>query len=506
MKLQKALLALTPRILVVALVASAFVLPAQSQETPRLTLDNNSAIFAVLTGMNACGFNQELDSSLPVRETIRKEVAAAAGSTFQGEEALSRWCKFYMDHQQNDPARQLAQYVSLALNLGEPPVLEPKVKEADLPPDAVYVLGAVPLLQNLAITTNLTRIWQEHQAEYAQLISRYHEPIKNMIFSTDVYLKQQMSSYLGRSFIVYVDAMGAPGQVNSRNYGDDYYVVLTPGREGIKLQQVRHTYLHYILDPMALKRVMAMKRLTPLLEAVKTAPLDESYKKDIALLVTESAIRAIEARLDGGLKGPEAEKQAAVEQSMREGFILTRFFYEELPSFEKDPAGLKDSFGNWLADIYVPKEIKRAQQLTWVAGTGADVVSRARKPESLAEQAERQYSAGNILGAQKLAQQAIDRDENAGRAFFLMARISSQQGKMQEAKDYFSRALKSSSEPEVVAWSHIYLGRISDLSDERDEAVQHYKAALAAGEISTEARSAAQKGLLEPFQPPQGKD
>lgn len=506
MRPQNAPLGFVSRLLFAVLLGSVCATCAAAQETPRLTLDTNPAVFTVLAGMNACGFNEDLQDSLPLRTEVRNEIAAAVAGAYPAEEALSRWCRFYMDHQQPDEARQLAQYVSLSLNLGEPPVLELKVKEADLPPDAVYVLGAVPLLQNLAITTSLEKIWQKHQAEYNSLIERYHTPVTNLIFSTDVYLKLQMSSYLGRSFIIYLDPMGAPGQVNSRNYGDDYYMVVTPGNNGIKLDQIRHTYLHYILDPMALKRMNAMNRLSPLLDTVKTAPLDDSYKNDITLLVTESAIRAIEARLTGGSKGPEAAKEAAVDRSMQEGFVLTRYFYEQLVKFEKDPAGLKDSFGIWLTDIYLPTEVKRARQLTWSKGSSPEVLRRNRPPSSLADQAERQYAAGNILGAQKLAQQAIDADVDAGRALFLLARISTQQGNMAEAKNYFGRALHSTNDPNILAWSHIYLGRISDLSQEREDAVAHYKAALEAGNISPEAKSAAERGVKEPFQPPKGKD
>ena len=47
--------------------------------------------------------------------------------------------------------------------------------------------------------------------------------------------------------------MGAPDQVNARNYGSDYYVVISPAGSELKMDQIRHTYLHYLLDPLALK-------------------------------------------------------------------------------------------------------------------------------------------------------------------------------------------------------------------------------------------------------------
>ena len=70
----------------------------------------------------------------------------------------------------------------------------------------------------------------------------------------------------------------------------------TPGT-AIKLQQIRHTYLHYLLDPLALKNGGAFGRLEPLLAAVDSAPLDETFKSNISLLVNECLIRAIEQRM-----------------------------------------------------------------------------------------------------------------------------------------------------------------------------------------------------------------
>ncbi len=73
-------------------------------------------------------------------------------------------CEFYNEHQKPDASGTLAQYVSLALYLGEPPALAPKVKEAELPPDAVSVVGIVPSLQAFYKQTNLQAIWRRVSA------------------------------------------------------------------------------------------------------------------------------------------------------------------------------------------------------------------------------------------------------------------------------------------------------------------------------------------------------
>ena len=65
----------------------------------------------------------------------------------------------------------------------------------------------------------------------------------------------------------------------------------------------------------------------------------------------------------------------------------------------------------------------------------------------------------------------------------------------QGATGYFERAIKVAQEPKVIAWSHIYLGRIFDLQEQRDSAVDHYHAALTAGGTLPEVKAAAERGL-----------
>jgi hypothetical protein len=504
MKPLKALSGMFPRTLSIAFVLCCSTL-VLAQQTPTLTLDNSASLFTVLAGMNACGFDEDLSTSLPLRSQIRDEIRSNIQNSIRAQNALSQLCAFYNDHRQTSATRDLAQYVSLALNLDEPPALTSKVKEADLPPDAGNVLGAIPLLQNFYITAEIGKIWKRHEPEYSSLIDKYHQPVSDMLFSTDIYLKRQMSSYVGRSFIVYLEPMGAPGLVNARNYGDDYFMVVTPGTNGIKIDQIRHTYLHFILDPLILKRANQVKRISPILETVANSPLDESYKKDASLLITESIIRAIEARLTGGPKGPEAAKQAAMQAAMSEGFVLTHYFYDSLVKFEKDPAGLNDSYGIWLMQMDVPSEVKRARGVSFAKSSTEEVVHSGPRRLSLVDQAERLLASGDVTGAEKLAHDSIDAHQDTDRALFLLARTSLRNN-VEGAKSYFTQTLEATSNPRLKAWSHIYLGRIMDLSDNRDEALKHYKAALDSGDNSPDIKHAAEKGLKEQFKPPQAQN
>ena len=232
--------------------------------------------------------------------------------------------------------------------------------------------------------------------------------------------------------------------------------------------------------------------------------MDESFKGDVSLLVTECFIRGIEARLTGSTKTPEAERQQAVENSMQQGFILTRYFYDALLQFEKDPAGLRNAYGDLVSSIDLGKEQRRTRQIQFASTADPELLHLSRPVGGkLLIAAEQRLSAGDTASAQKLAQQALQENiEDQGRALFILAQVATMNRDMQGARSYFQRALEVAQEPKVVAWSHIYLGRIFDLQEDREAALGHYRAALNAGAALPEAKAAAERGIQQPYEPP----
>jgi tetratricopeptide (TPR) repeat protein len=485
-------------------VLAAVVHLCSAENPPKVALDTNESLFTVLTAINSCGYDEDLAISHPLRQQIRGEVTKNVEASDPAKAAETAMCQFYADHQNPSPSRTSTQYVSLALYLNPPPSLAPKVKDTDLPPDAAAVVGIVPLMAKFYEQAGLHAIWERHHAAYDALTGQYHEPLSKMLFDSEVYLKLPSAGYLGRGFTVYLDPMGAAGQVNARNYGSDYFVVISPGETTApKIEQIRHTYLHYLLDPLALKYPAQLKRLEPLLEDVKTAPMDDSFKSDMSLLVTECLIRAVEIRTEPG-KIAEEQKQKAIEQLVEQGFILTPYFYDALVKFEKDPAGLKNVYGQMLADIDVRKEDKQAGQVEFATTADPELLHPSNPLQGkLLATAEQKLSDGDVPAAQKLAQQAIDEhSEDAGRAFFILARAATMSRDIQGARTYFQRTLEVAREPKVVAWSHIYLGRIFDLQEDRAAALDHYRAALSSGGAMPEVKAAAERGIQQPYEPP----
>jgi hypothetical protein len=80
------------------------------------------------------------------------------------------------------------------------------------------VADMVPLLEAFYQKIGLHAIWERHRARYTELTEIYHAPLAKMTFDTEIYLKMPSAGYLGSQFTVYLDAMGAPGQTNARNY------------------------------------------------------------------------------------------------------------------------------------------------------------------------------------------------------------------------------------------------------------------------------------------------
>jgi len=518
-------------------------IPAQTEQTgapkapalmdpagPTVSLETSEAMFDIGVALNACGYDQGLDESDPVRKRIRDEVNQAAQSSVEARDDRDKLCLFIDQHRLGDPAHNLAQYVSLGLYLTPPPEMTPSVEEQDMPPDAIGVEPMLPLLRRFANAINLHVIWVENRPAYEEATSRLHNPLTQMIVSTNYYIKTPASTYSGRRFLVVLEPMLSPEETNARVYGPDYVVVASPKNGQISMDLVRHAYLHYQIEPLLYSRENTVdERMMPILKAVQDAPLEYEFKNEIVALVIECMIKAIETRtMDTGIpdvKVPanlphseadqyeharstaqqkmEAVRQQAVNKAMTQGYVLTQYFYSQLRNFEKSPESLNEAIGPMVYGMDVGVETHRAREITFDRHGEGDVMGhspqRPPQPKEL-DVAEMKLMKGDVAGAAELAQKAIDNHTgDPGQADFILARVDLMSGKIDDAQSAFQSTLTSSKDPRMLAWSHIYLGRILDVEEQRDEAVAEYKAALTVRDGQPDTRQAAEAGLKQPF-------
>jgi tetratricopeptide (TPR) repeat protein len=495
---------------------------------PTVSLISLEPVFVMAAALNACGYDDGLEESSPVRAKVREEINQALAKSEDARNKRDRVCLYIAQHRITGTERDISQYVSLSLYLTPPPQIETAVELTDMPPDSTQVAEIVPLLNDFAAAIDIHSIWLAVHPIYDHEADELHDVLTRMIVNTNLYLKMPAPTYDGRHFVVVFEPLLSPHLVNARVYGVDYIVVVSPVEEQVRIKDVRHTYLHYMIEPLLYARSNAIDRTQPIMKYIHDAPLAFVYRSDPVPLTVECLIKAIEARtMDTGVpvyKIPagvsrsdlpryEHEQQvyqqkvdviklATVHHDMTQGYVLTQYFYEELIRFEKDPASLKDTIGEMVYSMDVDQQIRRLKMFDFDKEADDDVLQRSR-PRKLTglDLAEARLASGDVAGASSLARQALgggadtlDAAAAGARANFILARAAILSGHPEDAIDGFQKTLTASRDPRLLAWSHIYLGRMLDLDCKRDQALTEYKLALEARDGQQDTRLAAERG------------
>jgi len=502
-----------------------------------VTLETSEPLFDIGAALNACGYDADLDKSAPVRAEVRADMNAALAASADARNSRDALCAYVALHHLNDAGLNVGQYVSLALYLSPPPSLTPNVDETELPPQATQVVNVLPLLRNFAADVDLHFIWIHHRPEYEALQARVHDPMVHAILSTNIYLHQPVSSYDGRRFLVLLEPMLSPNLTNARIYGTDYIIVMSPDNSTgvpVPMDQIRHIYLHYVVEPMVYSRGQAMERIQPMLRGVQDAPLEFFYKSDVVALMTECLIKAIEARMyliaappPAKPKSKErvdieqyaakkdlydsetaAERQKLVDVDETQGWTLTGYFYQALGAMQRNGDGLRDEIAPMIYGMDVDHERRHAEEIIFAKTVPADPLRPNQTPHKIAgmELAELDLMQGKSDEAADIAEKTLaDPKGDHGRARYVLARIDLMQGDPEKAKEGFEQTLTLSKDPRTMAWSHIYLGRLYDTQQvpDREKAVAEYQAALTVRDSLPDTKKAAESGIAKPFTLPQ---
>ena len=199
---------------------------------------------------------------------------------------------------------------------------------------------------------------------------------------------------LDRRFRVVPDLLAAPGAVNFRVVGDDYYAIV-PADVDPRLSETRRAYLQFVVDPLVAHASgqIAAKRdeIKQLLER-EHARTGADLSPDVFLAVSRSLVAAADARLDeavrfavlqiemsGRLKkaadkaardaiikeaqGPQsAIEDASVEQladAYERGAVLSFHFTDQLRGVEGSGFDISNFIPDMVASISVERELKR---------------------------------------------------------------------------------------------------------------------------------------------------
>ena len=503
---------------------------------PTISLISAEPVFIMAASLNACGYDNGLESSDPVRARVREQITQALTKSEDARANRDAFCLYVAQHNLTGGQKDVSQYISLSLYLSPPPEMEVTADQTEMPPDANQVFEVLPLLRAFVQSVDLHGIWLATNHYYDEQINRLHDPLSQMIVGTNTYLKIPASSYEGRRFIVVIEPMLSPALVNARVYGADYIVILSPVDGKIRLTDVKHTYLHYVIDPLLYARSNTIERSNPIIKVVSDAPMNFRYRSDPVPLTIECLIKAIESRtMDTGIPAyripsgvdrsalpryeherqlveqkMEAVRQAALNHNMAQGFVLTKYFYNAMKLFEHDPASLNDNIGEIVYSMDVDAEVKQARQVVFDKEADEDVLERSA-PRKLSgmELAEVRLSQGDTTQAAAMARQVLAKETDtiqsvadAARANFILARVNLITGHPEQAYDEFQKTLTTSKDQRTLAWAHIYLGRMLDLQCKREDALSEYKSALADRDGRQDTRLAAERGVKSAYAVP----
>src|ERR1700734_1344166 len=458
---------------------------------PTISLIPSEPVFVMAAALNACGYDEGLEKSDPIRKHIRDEVTQALAHSEDARTKRDALCLYIAQHRMTGGERDIAQYISLSLYLTSPPELEITADLTELPPDATQVAEIVPLLRAFVAAVDLHGIWLAAHRSYDDAADKIHDPLSQMIVSTNPSLKMAVSTYGGRRFIVVIEPLFSPAMVNARIYGTDYVVVVSPVNGTIPLNDVRHTYLHYVIDPLLYARSNAIDREQPILKEVRDAPLEFRLRSDTVPLTIECLIKAIEARtMDTGIpeyKVPagvdrsqlpvyehqrdlyqqkvDAAKLAAVAHDMRQGYVLTQYFYEQLLQFERDPASLKDTIGEMVYGMDVDQQVHRARQTEFDKEGDEDILQQSKpRPLTGLDLAEAKLASGDMAAASSMAQKVLAGETDtiasvadAARAHFILARVDLMTGHPDQAIEEAENTVPTGKEQRLLARSPIFL-------------------------------------------------
>jgi tetratricopeptide (TPR) repeat protein len=515
----------------IILLGSAITPQTQGQTGPEgaqtgVSVEASPQIFSVMCALEAAGFaaDESTLSEMPSRLALRGELLKLQGP------ATDALRQFYRDYALSDPGETLSRYITFSLVIGPPPSFTFLLDHDVLPPDALAIEGFQEVLANFYHEAHLDLRWASVEPEYNRAVERYQSPVRRVVTVSNAYLREIYTPRYSHSFTVYIEPL-VGNRTNFRNNGNHYAIVVDGGPE-FPEADIRHAYLHFLLDPLPLKyRESVMKKRGLLNIAARAPRLSAEYKNDFMAYADECLIKAVELRIRH-LK-PDKEEAVLVEDDQA-GFIMVRSFVAQLQKFEKAEPAMSYYFPDLIDGINLEAEQKRLQNFQFAAlpemeaknaapgsARGGLQPGPAATPQSELEsalaQGDHEIALQDAAAAGKTFEKILAKYPDNARANFGLAVASLLNHDADRAQELFEKLVAAppaaaaagqppseaspAPDPSIVSWSHVYLGRLHDFAEERDQALTEYRAALAIDGAPEAARVAAQRGIDAPYNP-----
>lgn len=483
-------------LLLTSLAAPALPQAARFEEYGQL--DANRTLFTVMAAINSAGYDTEIDS--PSNHQLRKAIRDYLAQ--QDIPSLGAIRRFVRDHKPADPRQELSQYVSWALLSKGPPEFTPARSDFPQPPEAAALYELPPLMAQFYKEANIESLWQRVQPYFEEELAKYTEPVSQAVFQVNAFFRNSTNGVRGRRFQVFLSLLAEPNQALTRIYLDDYIIVVTPSPV-LRVDEIRHHYLHYMADFYTLHYAQDVARIRSLGDFALASPiLSDQFRDSFTDLASECFIKAVEARI--------LRKPAMAEEAMREGFVLTPAFYDGLDAYVAQERELFLYFPEMVKAIDLQREAARLDKIDFVSKRPERTVTvtvEAKPPEltGLAKTLEEGEDAIRALDAAKAKEifgralsQAQEKPQQA-RAYYGLARAAILNRDPETGDQLFRKVLELDPDPATRSWSLLYLGKLADSQGNAEPAQEFYRQALAVPGLPEQVRGEAEKGIQGAF-------
>ncbi|MCM3903576.1 MAG: hypothetical protein ND866_17875 [Pyrinomonadaceae bacterium] len=280
-------------------------------------------LIIMMAALEAAGLDSVPSGRQPsaFRSQVRKDLATL------DPDLRTRLRAFYERTKLPAPATaadQAARYVSLALTLGPPPTLDAPERSDDLPGGILEVLDFASLVREFyrrsGIDERLVAYTRAYQAEG----DRLRPPAAELIRSVLTYLhtrpitmaservlvkapasgkKKQPARYSMREhvrrFIIVPDLLAAPGAINFRVIGDEYYAIVPEGTNPVS-SELRRAYLQYVIDPLMLRFNQAIAGRRDQIKQIisEREKAGATVTPDVFIVVSRSLVAGADAKFE----------------------------------------------------------------------------------------------------------------------------------------------------------------------------------------------------------------
>ncbi len=229
----------------VALRATAQGVPAV--QTGPVSVQVSQQIFATMCALDAAGFDATADTASEGSAIVAlqaKSTSVARTSFGSSPSVLSRTRTGWLGRNSGPLHRiRIGRRSASGFSVSGQ-------KEDQLPPEVLQIQGFREILASFYQEAHLDRTWAQFQPAYEKVTERYSHAVASHRHHVQ-WLPSDDPETEWQDLLVYLEPLVGTRNI-LRNSGDQYSIVigLTPD---VPEDEIRHAYLHFILDPLTLQ-------------------------------------------------------------------------------------------------------------------------------------------------------------------------------------------------------------------------------------------------------------